>query len=102
MGKLGLSIPSSLSIEEAISVARETRRGAFDSLWTGENRFEKNGIGEPLLMLEAYANANPNVRVGTGIVDVYTRHPVLLASSALTLDNMTGGRFTLGLGVSHP
>ncbi|NED59252.1 LLM class flavin-dependent oxidoreductase, partial [Micromonospora aurantiaca] len=44
----------------------------------------------------------PGIEVGTAIVPTFPRHPLALASQALTAQAMTGGRFTLGIGPSHP
>jgi alkanesulfonate monooxygenase SsuD/methylene tetrahydromethanopterin reductase-like flavin-dependent oxidoreductase (luciferase family) len=41
------------------------------------------------------------VRVGVGVLPIYPRHPVATAQAALTLSEQTGGRYILGLGVSH-
>ena len=39
--------------------------------------------------------------LGTGVIPIYPRHPVLLAQEALTLADVSGGRLRLGIGVSH-
>jgi 5,10-methylenetetrahydromethanopterin reductase len=44
--------------------------------------------------------ATSKLRVGTGIIPVYSRTPTLIAQTAATLDEISGGRFLLGLGVS--
>ena len=41
------------------------------------------------------------IRVGTGVVPIYTRTPATMAQTAATIDELSGGRLTLGLGVSH-
>src|ERR1700744_1991494 len=45
--------------------------------------------------------ATERVRLGTGVVPIYTRTPATMAQTAATIDVLSGGRFTLGLGVSH-
>ncbi len=52
-------------------------------------------------MLTAYALATERIRVGTGVVPIYTRTPATMAQTAATIDMLSGGRLTLGLGVSH-
>src|SRR5207244_11679717 len=49
----------------------------------------------------AYGAATTRLGVGGGVVPIYPRHPVAMAQAALTLAETTGGRFTLGIGVSH-
>ena len=53
------------------------------------------------MLLAAYAAATTRVGLGNGVVPVYPRHPVAMAQSALTLNEVSGGRFRLGIGVSH-
>ncbi|MFI4985605.1 MAG: LLM class flavin-dependent oxidoreductase [Solirubrobacterales bacterium] len=56
---------------------------------------------ESLTVLTAYALASNRIRIGTGVVPIYTRTPATMAQTAATIDELSGGRFTLGLGVSH-
>jgi alkanesulfonate monooxygenase SsuD/methylene tetrahydromethanopterin reductase-like flavin-dependent oxidoreductase (luciferase family) len=56
---------------------------------------------ESLTVLTAYALASASIRLGTGVVPIYTRTPATMAQTAATIDELSGGRLTLGLGVSH-
>jgi len=56
---------------------------------------------ESLTLLTAYALATSSIRVGSGVVPIYTRTPATMAQTAATIDELSGGRLTLGLGVSH-
>jgi alkanesulfonate monooxygenase SsuD/methylene tetrahydromethanopterin reductase-like flavin-dependent oxidoreductase (luciferase family) len=56
---------------------------------------------ESLTVLTAYALSTERIRVGTGVVPIYTRTPATMAQTAASIDELTGGRLTLGLGVSH-
>jgi probable F420-dependent oxidoreductase len=56
---------------------------------------------ESLTVVTAYALATSRIRVGTGVVPIYTRTPATMAQTAATIDELCGGRLTLGLGVSH-
>ncbi len=56
---------------------------------------------ESLTVLTAYATATTEIRLGTGVVPIYSRTPVTMAQTAATIDELSGGRMTLGLGVSH-
>jgi F420-dependent oxidoreductase-like protein len=51
-------------------------------------------------MLAALAVRTERIKIGTGIVNVYSRTPALLGQTAATLDALSGGRFILGLGTS--
>ena len=56
---------------------------------------------ESLTVLTAYAHVTERIRLGTGVVPIYTRTPATMAQTAATIDEISGGRLNLGLGVSH-
>ena len=56
---------------------------------------------EPFTVLTAYASATERIRLGTGVTPIYARTPVATAQAAATIDEYSGGRMVLGLGVSH-
>ena len=56
---------------------------------------------DPFVVLTAYAAATERIRLGTGVTPIYARTPVATAQAAATIDEYSGGRMVLGLGVSH-
>jgi alkanesulfonate monooxygenase SsuD/methylene tetrahydromethanopterin reductase-like flavin-dependent oxidoreductase (luciferase family) len=56
---------------------------------------------DSLTLLMAYAAATKNIKLGTGVLPIYSRTPVATAQQAATIDEYSGGRMVLGLGVSH-
>lgn len=56
---------------------------------------------DSLTVLTAYALATDRIRVGTGVIPIYTRTPASMAQVAATIADLSGERLTLGLGVSH-
>jgi F420-dependent oxidoreductase-like protein len=69
----------------------------YHGLWVPES------WGRDAFTLLARIAANTkSLHLGTGIVNVFSRSPAVLAQTAVSLDEMTGGRFTLGLGTSGP
>jgi probable F420-dependent oxidoreductase len=56
---------------------------------------------DSLTVLMAYAARSEHVRLGTGVMPIYSRKPATTAMSAATVDEFSGGRLVLGLGVSH-
>jgi alkanesulfonate monooxygenase SsuD/methylene tetrahydromethanopterin reductase-like flavin-dependent oxidoreductase (luciferase family) len=56
---------------------------------------------ESLTVVTAYALATSTIRVGPGVVPIYTRTPATMAQTAATIDELSGGRLNLGIGVSH-
>ena len=59
------------------------------------------GARDPFIVLTAYAGATEKIRLGTGVTPIYARTPVATAQAAATIDEHSGGRMVLGLGVSH-
>jgi F420-dependent oxidoreductase-like protein len=69
----------------------------FDSIWLGET------WGYDILTsLADLARDTQHIKLGAGILNVFSRSPGVVASSAATLDERSGGRFILGLGSSGP
>ena len=56
---------------------------------------------DSLTVLMAYAGASERIRLGTGVVPIFSRTPATMAQTAATIDEFSGGRMVLGLGVSH-
>ena len=78
----------------------------FESIWMGD-KFAGPGDSEvPWLecwaLLSGFAACTERVRVGTLVTSIIYRNPAVIAKQALTVDHISGGRFTLGIGVSSP
>ncbi len=76
---------------------------AFDAGWVNDHltdaNLERGGSSiEPMTLLASLAHHVPGKWVGTAVLSNTFRHPSLLAKEATVLDNLTGGRFILGLG----
>jgi alkanesulfonate monooxygenase SsuD/methylene tetrahydromethanopterin reductase-like flavin-dependent oxidoreductase (luciferase family) len=56
---------------------------------------------DSLSVLAAYASVTERIKLGTGVVPIFSRAPVTMAQAAATIDEFSGGRMVLGLGVSH-
>jgi len=90
--KYGL-ILSSPSIEGQMATARRADDAGFESVWTTEF-FNAHGF----VRLAAVATATKRVKLGTGIAYAFMRTPMLAASAAMDIDELSGGRMVLGLG----
>jgi probable F420-dependent oxidoreductase len=95
--KLGIGISEDLPIAVQQAVAGHVESAGFASLWTNEASGR-----DALLLCQAWAAATTDLEVGIGVVPIWTRSPAQLAMAAATLQEASGGRFLLGLGVSHP
>ncbi len=90
------------AFERCLEIACAAERAGFDSLWTGEHLQTKWG-GEQVLfecvtMTSAIAQAVKGIGVGFTVLNSTLRNPALTAKMASTLDVVSRGRLTLGLG----
>jgi F420-dependent oxidoreductase-like protein len=93
VGGYASRIPVQGFIEEAQSL--EAR--GFDTIWI------PHVFGHDAITLCALVgNQTERIEVGTAVVPTYPRHPTAMAQQAMTAASASGGRFTLGIGLSHP
>lgn len=105
--------------EGAVAIAQAAEAGGFESLWTVEHTVvpagyqstypyspegkmpgpEDSDLPDPLIWLTYVAGATSSIRLGTGILILPQRNPVVLAKEVATLDRLSGGRVELGIGV---
>lgn len=93
---LGCFVSPGKSLDQAVARVRLAEELGFEAAYTTHI----NGR-DSLTVLAAYALATSRIRVGTGVVPIYTRTPATMAQTAATLAELSGERLTLGLGVSH-
>jgi probable F420-dependent oxidoreductase len=87
----------SLSAPDAVVYARRVEDLGFGTLWVPET------VGrEPFALLGQLAPATSRMNLGTSIVNIWGRDAQATRMGAETLAEASGGRFVLGLGVSHP
>ncbi|MGW5714848.1 LLM class flavin-dependent oxidoreductase [Amycolatopsis sp. NPDC003865] len=94
--KIGLGLPLQ-DPDVLLDWARRADTGPFASVGLGDRVVYDNP--EPLVALAAVAGATSRIRLQTTVLLAPTRETVLLAKQAATLDRMSGGRFSLGIGI---
>lgn len=121
MMKFGLAFASSVGTDQvsAIEIAKVAEEVGFESVWGGEHvvfpstiesayPYTSDGkvpatpetpIPDPLIWLAYVAASAPTLRLGTCILILPQRNPLVLAKELATLDHLTGGRVELGIGV---
>ena len=96
MARIACFINAGAALSDAVTLAGRADTLGYDSVWT------THGLGrDALLVLGAYGAAAPRIGLGSGVIPIYPRHPVLLAQEALTLADVTGGRVRLGIGAGR-
>lgn len=84
------------SIDDIVADVRTAEEQGFPSYWVPQI------FGyDALTLLAVVGRETTSIELGTSVVPTYPRHPAMLAAQALTTQQAAGGRFTLGIGLSH-
>ena len=81
-------------------MAETAERIGYDSVWVGDSITSKPRL-EPMAVMAALAARTHRVKIGTAVMLNALRHPVHLAHSIATIDNISDGRIILGLGAGR-
>lgn len=84
------------TVEEHVAGARQAADRRLSSVWASQIF----GI-DALTSLAVVAHEVPGIELGTGVIPTYPRHPMMLAAQARTVQQVSGGRLHLGIGLSH-
>lgn len=95
--KVGIGFGGGPDWERSAEFVQEAEKLGVDSVWTAETwGFD---AATPIGYL---AGKTKTIKLGTGILQLGSRSPAMMAMTAMALNSMSGGRFTLGLGASGP
>lgn len=92
--RFSLRLNNDLPLAQYVTLAQAAEAAGFDQFWVSHDLFLRSSP----VVLTAVALATQRIEIGTCIVNPYTQHPAELAMLAATLDEVSGGRFNLGLG----
>jgi len=98
MTRLGIGFLGEPEVSKMIDIAQYAESLNYESVWVAETRFTRDGF----VPTAAIAAKTKSIKLGTGVVNVYTRNPVLLAISYTTLDELSDGRALFGIGPGSP
>ena len=113
LGLFNINMGANASPERIAGVARTAETLGFESLWAGEHIVLPDPQAPPspmapqdpcidaVLALTWAAAATSTIRLATGIVILPQRNPLVLAKEVASLDVLSGGRLTLGVGVGY-
>ncbi len=81
-------------IREGMAFAQYAETKGFDAVWQAESRL----VREATVPMAAFASVTERIKVGSGVVDCWSRNPARLAATFSTLDDLAPGRVILGIG----
>lgn len=98
MTRAALGLGGNIPVRRAVEYARYAEAQGLDSCWLHEAYWNRDA----LTYLTAIAAGTRRLGLGTGCINPYTRHPVLIASTLATLDELSDGRVLMGFGTGYP
>ncbi len=91
--KFSLRFNNDLPVKDYIRYAKAAEAAGFDQFWVSNDLFLRSAP----VILSAIAAATERIEIGSCILNPYTIHPAEIAMLAVTLDELSGGRFNLGM-----
>ena len=91
--RFSVRLNNDLPVDKTVSLAMAAEKAGFDQFWLSDDLFQRSAT----VMLAAMARETERIEIGSGIFNPYTLHPAQMAMEAATLDELSDGRFCLGL-----
>ncbi|MBA2387943.1 MAG: LLM class flavin-dependent oxidoreductase [Acidimicrobiia bacterium] len=94
MNRAGLYLQDAHPIADGIDYSRYAEERGFEAVWQADSRL----VREASVPMAAFAASTERIKIGSGVIDIWTRNPARLASLFSTLDDLAPGRIICGLG----
>jgi len=94
MTRVALYLQDKHQLREELSLVQYAEKKGFEAIWHAESRLARDAITP----LAAMAVVTERIKLGTGVINNWTRNVALCAATFLTLDELSGGRALLGIG----
>jgi 5,10-methylenetetrahydromethanopterin reductase len=94
MARVALYLQDSHDLRDGLDYARYAEEKGFEAVWQAESRLVRDAI----VPMAAYAAVTEKIKVGSGVINNWTRNIGLLAATYLTLDDLAPGRIICGIG----
>jgi 5,10-methylenetetrahydromethanopterin reductase len=91
--KFSIRLNNDLPVADYVRLAQTAEAAGFDQFWVSNDLF----LRSVPVILTAVAQATTRIEIGTCVLNPYTLHPAEIAMLAATLDEVSGGRFNLGI-----
>ena len=91
---VALYLQDAHDIREGIELVRYAESRGFDAVWQADSRLVRDAV----VPMAAFAATTERIKIGSGVIDCWTRNPARLASTFSTLDDLAPGRMICGLG----
>jgi 5,10-methylenetetrahydromethanopterin reductase len=92
--RIGLGLHTSTPVARLTSMAEEAERLGFESVWISEDPYFR----DLFTIVSLLGHTTKRIMIGAGIANYYSKHPVYMAMTTATLNEICNGRFVLGLG----
>jgi 5,10-methylenetetrahydromethanopterin reductase len=94
IGRVALYLQDKHPLREATRYVRYAESCGFEAVWQAESRLARDAI----VPMAAYALATERIKIGSGVINNWTRNAALIATTFSTLDELAPGRIICGLG----
>jgi len=94
MARVALYLQDSHDLRDGLDYVRYAEAKGFEAVWQAESRLVRDAI----VPMAAYAAVTDKIKVGSGVINNWTRNIGLLAATYLTLDDLAPGRIICGIG----
>ncbi len=94
MQRVALYLQDSHDLRDGLDYVRYAEEKGFEAVWQAESRLVRDAI----VPMAAYAAVTERIKVGSGVINNWTRNIGLLAATFLTLDDLAPGRIICGIG----
>ncbi|MET0908097.1 MAG: LLM class flavin-dependent oxidoreductase, partial [Ilumatobacteraceae bacterium] len=91
---VALYLQDAHTIRDGIELVQYAESKGFDAVWQADSRLVRDAV----VPMAAFATATDRIRIGSGVIDIWTRNAARLASTFSTLDDLAPGRILCGLG----
>lgn len=92
--RVALYLQDAHPLDEGIELAKYAEEKGFEAVWQAESRLVRDAI----VPMAAFAAHTDRIKIGSGVINNWTRNIGLLASTFLTLDDLAPGRIICGIG----